>query len=171
MNCIHKNEVNKIAEWNLLNDILNPLKWTKKLDRDDSPITYVCMNTWKGRGKFKNFRILLDIGCSSTIVMISLTEKNNPKKGAVIQWHTQSSNITANLKIKIYLNLPELITTNITTCICHVYDSTKCIYDMILGRYILTELWLILKFSEHIIESYYVPFKGSTAYMVDLGKY
>ena len=29
MNCIHKNEVNNIAEFNLLHDIVNPSKCTK----------------------------------------------------------------------------------------------------------------------------------------------
>ena len=29
MNCIHDKEVNNIAEWNSLHDILNPFKHTK----------------------------------------------------------------------------------------------------------------------------------------------
>ena len=42
---------------------------------------------------------------------------------------------------------------------------------MILGRYILTELGLNLKFSEHVIEADDGPFKGSTTPMVDLVMY
>ena len=42
---------------------------------------------------------------------------------------------------------------------------------MILGRYLLTQLGLILKFSDHIIESDDGPFEGSTAPMVDLSTY
>ena len=42
---------------------------------------------------------------------------------------------------------------------------------MILGIYILTALGLSKKRYYHIIEVYDVPFKGSTATMVDLGKY
>ena len=34
-----------------------------------SHILHVCMNTRKGKEKFKNFQILLNSGCSSTIVM------------------------------------------------------------------------------------------------------
>ena len=32
MNCIHGNKLNKLAEFNLLNEILNPPKLTKKLN-------------------------------------------------------------------------------------------------------------------------------------------
>ena len=54
---------------------------------------------------------------------------------------------------------------------CHVYDSAKGRYDMILGKYIWTELWLHIKVSEQVIESEDGPFKGSTAPIVDLGTY
>ena len=47
--------------------------------------------------------------------------------------------------------------------------STKGRYDMILGRYVLTESGLILKFSEHVIKADNVRFKGSTTPKVDLG--
>ena len=42
---------------------------------------------------------------------------------------------------------------------------------MILGRNLLTELGLNLKFSGHVNKSDYGPFKGSTAPTVDLGTY
>ena len=67
--------------------------------------------------------------------------------------------------------LPELSATNIVTCNCHEDESNKGRYDIILGRYIRTELWLNLKFSDQIIEADDGPFKGSTAPMVDLGTY
>ena len=54
---------------------------------------------------------------------------------------------------------------------CHVYDSDKGVYDMILCRHILTALGLNLKLSYNAIESNYGPFKGSTSPMVDLGMY
>ena len=47
-------------------------------------------------------------------------------------------------------------------------DSSKDRYDMILGTYILIELGLNLKFSEHIIESYDWICKQSTAPRVHL---
>ena len=69
MNCIHGNKVNKLAEFNLLHDILNPTKRNKHLNSHYSPILHGCMNTRKCKAKFKNFLILLDIGCSSMIIM------------------------------------------------------------------------------------------------------
>ena len=42
---------------------------------------------------------------------------------------------------------------------------------MILGQYLLTELVLNLKFSEHVIEADYGIFKGSTTPVVNLGTY
>ena len=50
-------------------------------------------------------------------------------------------------------------------------DSAKGGYYIILGRYILTDLRLNLKFSNKLIESDDGPFKGYTAPMVDLGTY
>ena len=69
MNCIHKIEVNIRPECNLLHDRLNPYKCTKPLNIHYYYILHVCMNTRKGKERFKNFRILLDSGCKSTIVM------------------------------------------------------------------------------------------------------
>ena len=75
MTCIYDTEVDNIAECNLLHDIFNPPKHTKKIKIHYSPILHGCMNTRKGKAKFNNFRILLDSGCSSTIIMIRLVEK------------------------------------------------------------------------------------------------
>ena len=74
MTCIHDNEVNKIAEFNFLHGIINPTKITK--NRHCSSIIHECINTRKGRENFNNFRILLESGWSSTIIMGSLVGKN-----------------------------------------------------------------------------------------------
>ena len=76
---IHDKELNRISECNLLHDIINPPKLTKKINSHYSPIIHGCMNTRKGKSKFKNFRKLLDSGCSSTIVMGRLVEKIHPE--------------------------------------------------------------------------------------------
>ena len=46
---IHDNEVNKIFEYDLLHDIINNHKRTKKLNSHYFPIINECMNTRKGR--------------------------------------------------------------------------------------------------------------------------
>ena len=77
---IHEKEVNKISEYNLLHDIINPPKRAKNLNSHHSPILHRFMNTRKGKAKFKNFQIILDSGYSSTIVMVWLVEKIKTKK-------------------------------------------------------------------------------------------
>ena len=75
MTLIDNNEVNNIAEFNLLYDIINPPKRAKNLNSHYDPILHGCMNTRKVKAKFKNFRILLDSGCSSTTLMGRLVKK------------------------------------------------------------------------------------------------
>ena len=120
MNCIHENEVNKITECNLIHDIINPYKRTIILNSHQSPIIHGYMNTQKGREKFKNFHILLDSRCISTIIMRRLIKKLNTKIDTVMQLHTQEGNITTNIKVKIYFTLPELSGKQIMTWNCHV---------------------------------------------------
>ena len=67
-----------------------------------------------------------------------------PEKDALMQWNTQAGNVTNNLKVEIDFTLPTLSATNVTTCKCHVDDSSKGRYDMILGRYLLIIFIIIL---------------------------
>ena len=102
----HDKEVNKITELNLLHDIINTPKRTKIIH--SSTIIHVCMNTRRVKAKFKEFQILLDSGCSSTMLMGRLVEKVHLEKDAAMQWHMQAVNIIANLKVKVYLPYPNL---------------------------------------------------------------
>ena len=133
---MHDKDVNKIAECNLLHDIINPPKRAKKLNSHYSPILQGFMNTRKGKKRFKNLIILLYIGCSSTIVTGRLVGRINPEKYALIQRHTQAGNITTNLKVKVDLTLPTLSATNIVTWKFHVNDYDKGMCDMILRQYL-----------------------------------
>ena len=69
----------------------------------------------------------------------------------------KAGNITTNLSVKMNFNLPELSATKMVMWNCHVAESAKGRYDIILGRYLLTGLGLNLKFSEHVIEEYDGP--------------
>ena len=129
------------------------------------------MNTREGRGKFKNFRIILDSGCSSTIVIRRIVQKRCPEKDAVAQWQTQARKITTNIKVNVDFTLPVISTTNVLTWKFHMDDSAKGRYDIILGRYIWTELGLNIKFSEHVIEADDGHFMGTTAPMIYLCAY
>ena len=52
MTCKHENKVNRIYEFNLLHDILNPPERTKHLNNCYYTILHGCMNKRKGRAKF-----------------------------------------------------------------------------------------------------------------------
>ena len=169
MTRIHNNEGKDIAECNLIHYIINPPKCAKTLNSRYYPILHGCMNTRKGKAKFKNFCILLDNECSSMIIMGRLVGNIHQYKCATMQWHLQARNITIDIRVRINLNTPALIVTSVVTWNCHLDESAKGRHDMILGRDILTELGLNLKFSEHVIEGYDVPFNGSTTPMVDMG--
>ena len=54
-----------------------------------------------------------------------------------MQWHTQAGNTNTNIKVEIDFTLTELSETNVMTGTFHVGESTKVLYDMILGRDIL----------------------------------
>ena len=138
MTRIHNKEVKNIAECNLIHDIINLPKRSKILNTHYYPILHGCMNTRNVRGEFKNFRIILDSGCISTILMGRLVKKLGLEKYTLVQWNTQAVNITNNLKVKIYFTLPALSATNSVTWNCHVDDSAKGGYNMILGKYLLT---------------------------------
>ena len=129
------------------------------------------MNTRRNKSKFKNSQILLDSGCTSTIIMIRLVEKICPEKYAVTQWQTQAGNITTNFKVKVDFTLPTLSSTNVVTWKCHVDGSAWVRYGMFLGRYLLTQLVLNLKIYAHVIEADDGPFIGFMAPMFDLGAY
>ena len=133
---IYKNykEANKIAESNLLHDIIIPTKHAKKSNSHYSPILHGCMYTRIGIVGFNNFRTLLDSGFSPRTVMGRIVENIRLEKDAVMQWNTQDGNITNNLRVKVDFTLPSHSVTNSVTWKCHVYESAKGRYDMILGQ-------------------------------------
>ena len=79
----------------------------------------------------------MGIGCSYTIIMLRLVKILGLEQDSPMQWNTQVGNITTNLKVKIDFTLPALSATNVVTWNCHVDDSSKGRYDMILGRDLL----------------------------------
>ena len=69
--------------------------------------------------------------------MRRLIETVNSNKDNVIQWHTQSGNITTNLKVKIYFSLPEITATKTVMWYFHMDDSAKGGHYKIFGKYLL----------------------------------
>ena len=83
----------------------------------------------------------------------------------------QSCSTTSNIKVKIDFTLYEISATKIMTWNFNVDDSSKGVYNMILGRDLLKDLVMNLKFFNNAIEADDVPFIGSMEFMVDLGTY
>ena len=80
-----------------------------------------------------NFFILLDRGCSYTIVMGRLDERLYSEKYTQKQWHMQARNITNNIKVKVDFTLTAIRAMNAVTWICHMDYSAEGRNDMILG--------------------------------------
>ena len=95
-------------------------------------------------------------------------EKLNFKKDNDMQWHIQAVNITTNLKVKIDFTLPELSATKIVAWNCHVHDSVKSVYEIVLGRHILILLGLNLKLSQRVIKADDWYLRWSTVPMVHI---
>ena len=62
-----------------------------------------------------------------------------------MQWHTQAGIISTDLKVRIDFNLPEYSVKKIMKWECHMDDFSNGRFDMILDRYLLTELVLNIK--------------------------
>ena len=100
-----------------------------------------------------------------------LVKQLSLEEDAQMQCNTQARNIKTNLKVKVDFTLPALRVKNVVTWYCHMDDSSKGRYNMILERDLLTELGLNIKLSEQVIKADYGPFNGSKTPMVDLGTY
>ena len=73
---INDDGVNNISEYDLINNnILNCSKTVKSTNFHYCAILHGCMNTCRGKLKYKNNWILLYSRCSYNIVMIMLTPK------------------------------------------------------------------------------------------------
>ena len=75
-------------------------------------------------------------------------------------WENQYGKFTTSKKVKVYFCLPQFSATKIVTRKCHIYESTKGRYDMILCRDLLTVLGLDLKFSNNVILGRERPYVG-----------
>ena len=63
----------------------------------------------------------------------------------------QSGKFTTSKKVNLDFCLPDFSATNIVTWKCYVDESTNNIYDMILGRDLLTALVLDLNSPNNVI--------------------
>ena len=111
------------------------------------------MNGRIGKAKYCTLRIILNSGASSSIVLGKQTRKLCHKNTHPIKWSTQGVEFLNTYKTNIKLVLPELDATKSIVWVLHVDDSQKYLwYDMIIGRDLLLELKLDLRFSNYTIK-------------------
>ena len=89
-----------------------------------------------------------------------MASKLKHKETAKTLWETQSGKFTTSKKVNVDFFLPEFSATKIVTWIFHVDESTNSVYDMILGRDLLTAVILDLKFSDNVIVGGEGPYEG-----------
>ena len=74
-------------------------------------------------------------------------------------------------KVNVEFCSPEFSATKIVMRTCHVDDSAKGRYNMILGRNLLTTLGLDIKFSDRVIVGVERLYEGCSVSMVDVSNY
>ena len=120
---------------------------TRKLNNDDlAPIVFgeILKNT-NVETRMKNLRVLLDSGASGSIIHSRFVKENKIKQGKKVEWTTMSGIFKTHGKVKIEFKLPEFNPSQTFHTKLNVTDQ-KSSYDLILGRDILRELGINLKF-------------------------
>ena len=119
-----------------------------------------------GKTKLKQIKILLDSGASSTIVSKNVVRKLRKQETTGAEWTTAAGILKTKWKCKIDMLFPELSPTrtiNTTVTVCD--SSISSYYDMIVGRDLLNELGMDIKFSTNTVcwETAEIPMKSRDA--------
>ena len=127
------------------------IKSTKNT-RDLTPIVFARIRTKLGQHpKIKTIKCLLDSGSSSTLVHYDYVKKLRLRSQNNTTWQTTAGEFKTNFKCQVELSLPELHERRIIKKTMHVTPN-KMGYDMIIGRDLLEDLGIDIKFSSQTIE-------------------
>jgi Aspartyl protease len=121
--------------------------------QDLKPIVYVRFNTRHGKPKPVTLRALLDSGGSGTLVTERYAKKLRlvKSKTANTVWTTPGGALQTTTKCKSQFTIPELHDNRLIEWDVHI-TKTLGAYDMIIGRDVLTDLGIDIRFSNHTIE-------------------
>ena len=123
-----------------------------KATHANTPITFGKIKYGLGKPRLKTIRILFDSGASKSILFTKKdTKKFRLKKDSTTKWATIAGEITTTYRTKTTFCLPELDPSKIITKQMVVCTKPST-YDMIIGRDILEELGIDIKFSTHTIQ-------------------
>ena len=147
-----------------INDVIRglrkpPTKRRKTTDR--KPIAFVTFNTRSaGKPKTITLKALLDSGASGTLVLEKHARKLKLLKTKT-NWAVPGGSIATGKMARARFVLPELHDNRMIEWNVHLAKSLLGSYDMIIGRDILTELEIDIKFSDQTVvwDEHDMPFK------------
>jgi len=151
-------EVHSIAEF--IRSHKQPNKRTKATHK--KPILFARMNARRGKPKPVTLTALLDSGASSSLVTAEHVKKLKHRKADKSSWTTPMGTFNTKGTVRPQFILPELHDDRMIEWDFHVSKDLGG-YDMIIGRDILEDLGIDLKFSTHEIEWDHnvIPFKDA----------
>ena len=117
-------------------------------------ITFSRIQTSPGKPKPVTIKILIDTGASKTIVKYQHTHKLKHSKDyeeKQTHFETTAGTFSTHAKAKIQFSLNELFEKRLVEHVAHAAKDLSN-YDMIIGRHLLHELGIDIKFSTKTIE-------------------
>ena len=131
-----------------------PNSTKRRKTADLKPIAFVRFNTRMGKAKPVTIKALLDSGGSGTLVTEKYAKKLRCKKLQATKktvWTTPAGAMSTTRKCQAQFTIPELHDNRLISWDVHVTKSLGA-YDMIIGRDILSDLGINIRFSDMMIE-------------------
>ena len=165
INAARNNSKEMFAIADLIRGRGKPPPQKRRKNSDLKPLVFARFNTKLGKPAPVTLRVLLDSGASGTLVAEEHAKKLRLKKtSARTVWTTPGGALKTTCKCKAQFTLPELHDNRLIEWDVHVSKSLGA-YDMIIGRDLLEDLGIDLKFSSQTVEwdDSELPFKESDA--------
>ena len=146
----------------------NPPPQKKQKVSDKKPVVAVEFNTKRGKAKPVILKALLDSGGSGTIVLEKHAKKLRVKKTpSKTVWTTPAGKLVTDSKCLALFRLPELHEDRILEFNIHMAKNLGA-YDMIIGRDLMADLGIDLRFSDEKIEwdDSQIPFKDEEEFNI-----
>jgi Retroviral aspartyl protease len=115
------------------------------------PITFGRIRTSMGKPKPASIKVLINSGASKTIVTAQYVQKLRSYEEKETHFQTTAGTFLTHAKAKIQFSLNEFFEKRLIEHMAHVANDLSS-YDMILGRDLLHELGVDIKFNSKTVE-------------------
>jgi Retroviral aspartyl protease len=115
------------------------------------PIVFGILKTRQENQPVATIKILLDSGASSTLIRENWAKNLSTIQSIPTNWTTTAGTFKTTEQVQAQLILPELHEGKTICCNAHV-ANTLGIYDLIIGRDLLSELGFMLNFKTQTVE-------------------